>query len=322
MHYYIGVDQGKTHIRTGITNEEGELLYFCKRIYNCKSYEEISGFIISSIDEALEDKGIEISDIKGIGMGVPAVVERRTGKVLEVPYPTIYEGNSVTEMLSSQYNCPAVADVDTVVATYGEKWQGTGKVCDDFAVVTWGTGMGAGRVRNGEVVLGENNLFPEFGHWRVSDDDVQCNCGGTGCLNAIISGPGIAAEGQRVAEVNPESLLNELADSNGGKVTAHMVFEAAEEGDRAAQSQIERICELFGRMCTNLVYMDQPKKIVIVGGLSEQVSIPDKIQKIINEQCWLINKGLTECEIVFSQLQDTAGVLGAAYMAKISNPKG
>ena len=31
------------------------------------------------------------------------------------------------------------------------------------------------------------------------------------------------------------------------------------------------------------------------------------------EKCWLIFKGLTKCEVVASNLADTAGVLGAIY---------
>ena len=317
MNYYLGIDQGKTNVRVGLVDEGGELQHFSKRSYDCQTCEEMTAYIISFIDEVLAEKDVTMTDIQGIGIGVPAVVDRSSGKISYGPGFDIYAGQSVVDIFESHYQRPVTADVDTVIATYGELWQGAGKTCDDFAVVTWGTGMGAGRVKAREVVLGRDNLFPEFGHWRLSDDTAQCNCGGIGCLNALISGPALAAQGQQASE-SGENLLNTLAREHAGIVTTAIVFDAADKGDAEALRIIKRMIELFGRMCANLGYMDQPKKIVVVGGLSERGdTLLDEIQRIMNEQCWLIHKGLAQCQLEFSQLGDKAGVLGAAYMAKI-----
>jgi hypothetical protein len=40
------------------------------------------------------------------------------------------------------------------------------------------------------------------------------------------------------------------------------------------------------------------------------------INRTMRENCWLLFKGLTKCEVVASELGDRAGVLGAIYKAR------
>jgi predicted NBD/HSP70 family sugar kinase len=96
-----------------------------------------------------------------------------------------------------------------------------------------------------------------------------------------------------------------------------MVFEAAEAGDAIAHAILERVAVLIGRLCGNIVLTMQPEKIVIVGGLTERCGwVLDTINRTMTENCWLLFKGLTTCEVVASGLGDTAGVLGAIYKVR------
>jgi predicted NBD/HSP70 family sugar kinase len=96
-----------------------------------------------------------------------------------------------------------------------------------------------------------------------------------------------------------------------------MVFDAADQGDAIATAILERVAVLLGRLCANTVLTFQPKKIVIVGGLAKRSRrILETINKTMKENCWLIFKGLTDCEVVCSELEDTAGVLGAIYRVR------
>jgi glucokinase len=96
-----------------------------------------------------------------------------------------------------------------------------------------------------------------------------------------------------------------------------MVFDAAALGDAVATAILERVAVLLGRLCSNAVLTFQPEKIVIVGGLAMRSQwILETINKTMRENCWLLFKGLTECEVVCSDLGDTAGVLGAIRKAR------
>lgn len=311
---YVGIDIGKTNMRFAVSGAEPELKYYSKRTYLRDTPEYWFQQIYKGIHEAVEVAGYHVKDILGIGIGVPAVVNRETGSIVWGPDWDFLSGVSLTRPISDYFNVPVVADVDTVMAAWGEQWAGYGQTCDRFAMLTWGTGVGAAIIVNGEVAENPNNLFAEFGHSTVSDDDWPCKCGSKGCVDTMVCGGGIARHGSLALMQGKESLLQELCGNDPLKVTSHMVFEAANRGDAVALSILERVGVLIGRLCSNVVHTIQPKKIVIVGGLAERSRfVLETINKTMAEKCWLIFKGLTECEVVASSLTDTAGVLGAIY---------
>jgi glucokinase len=314
---FVGIDFGKTNMRFAIAEDRPELKYFAKRPYVRGTPEEMHRQIFEGIDLALNEAGYELPSVQGIGMAVPAVVNRKTGVIAWGPDWDFLAGASLTQPIAERYGVPVVADVDTVIPTWGERWAGIGKECDRFVLLAWGTGLGAGVVIDGEVQEYPDNLFPEFGHSRVSDDDWPCNCGARGCVDAMACGPGIAKHGRLALEDSAQTLLRDLCDNDPGKLTSHMVFDAADQGDAIATAILERVAVLLGRLCANTVLTFQPKKIVIVGGLAKRSRrILETINKTMKENCWLIFKGLTDCEVVCSELEDTAGVLGAIYRVR------
>jgi len=309
---FIGVDFGKTNVRFAVAEDEPELIYYTKRPYTRGTREEMSRQIVDGIDLAVREAGYAPCALRGIGIAVPAVVNRATGSIVWGPDWDFMAGASLTKPISDHYGVPVVADVDTVIPTWGENWAGVGKTCKRFAVLAWGTGLGAGLVIDGIVQEYPDNLFPEFGHSRVSDDDWPCKCGAKGCVDTLVCGGGIARHGRLAVERGEQTLLRELCSNDPEKVTAHMVFEAADRGGAVAEAILERVAVLLGRLCANIVLTVQPETIVIVGGLAKRSSrLLERINQSMMEGCWLLAKGLTTCEVVCSELGDQAGVLGA-----------
>jgi glucokinase len=315
---FVGIDIGKTNMRVGVAGAQPELKYFAKRAYRRGSPIEMDEQIREAVDEAFDRACVPGSCLAGIGIGVPAIVDRQDGTILFGPDYDFLRGHSITRALQERYRVPIVADVDPVVASWGEQWAGVGRTCDRFALITWGTGIGAGLILDGKVYEGPNNLFAEFGHSVVSDDDWPCNCGATGCIDRLVSGPGIAEHARRAVLAGTETILRDLCGRRADAITCPMVFEAAEQGDPVALRVLERVGVLLGRLASNLVYTIQPEKIVIVGGLTERAHwVLETMNKTMREHCWLIFKGFTRCVIVSSTLGDTAGVLGSIRMVQL-----
>ena len=310
---FVGVDVGKTNIRVGIAGDAPSLTYYFKQPHESSTPDGMEACMIRAIDEALGKCGCGAGSVAGIGIAFPAIVDRADGTVLYGPAFDFMSGRSVTRFVAARYGVPVAAEVDPLMATYGEHWAGAGRECRNFAVITWGTGIGAGLIIDGKVREGEDNLFPEFGHSVVSDDDWLCKCGRRGCLDALASGPGIARHGGNAVREGKPTLLREMSGGDPDRVTAAMVFEAAERGDKAALAILERVGVLLGRLCANLVYTFQPERIVVAGGLAEREKhgVLDAMTRTMNENCWLIARGFTTCRIEFSKLGDKAGVLGA-----------
>lgn len=314
---FIGIDFGKTHVRFAVAEEQPDLKCFTKRRYQRDTPDGMLRQIFEGIDAALSETGYAREELKGIGMAVPAVVDRGTGVIAWGPDWDFLPGTSLTKPIAERYGVPVVADVDTVMATWGEHWAGLGRDCGRFVLLAWGTGLGTGVVLDGQVQEFPDNLFPEFGHSRVSDDDWSCNCGATGCVDAMVGGPGIARHGRLAVERGEPTLLHALCGNDPECLAAHMVFDAADRGDAVATAILERVAVLLGRLCSNAVLTFQPQKIVIAGGLAKRSPrLLETINRTMREGCWLLFKGLSDCEVICSHLGDRAGVLGAIRKAR------
>ena len=55
------------------------------------------------------------------------------------------------------------------------------------------TGVGGGLILDGRAMVGSTGNAGHIGHASVDPDGPVCVCGGIGCLEAIASGPSLAA---------------------------------------------------------------------------------------------------------------------------------
>ena len=315
--YFVGVDIGKTNIRVAFSEGSRQLKHVTKRSYNQARGFDLFDEIIAGVDEGLECLQSERTAVNAVGVAVPSVVDQATGRVISIHAFSFLRDDALAANLADTLQVPVVVDTDSTTATLGELWAGYGRQHAKLAVITWGTGLGAGLILDGEVYK-DGNLFAEFGHMIVSDDDQPCICGATGCIHSQVCGPAIERQAKILMLNHPDSLLSKLVHHNINDMTSFILFEAARKEDPIALSLIDRLAVLFGRLCVNLVYTLQPEKIIFVGGLADQFDmIYDTMYKTMTENCWFIFKKLTQCDIVVSKLRDTAGVLGAIRMAQI-----
>lgn len=80
-----GIDFGKTNVRFAIAADARELAYFSKRPYTRGSHEDMIRQMRDGIDAALREAGYAESNLRGIGISVPAVVNRNTGVIVWGP---------------------------------------------------------------------------------------------------------------------------------------------------------------------------------------------------------------------------------------------
>jgi len=137
------------------------------------------------------------------------------------------------------------------------------------------------------------------------------------CVDTMVCGGSAANHEGLALGKGGETWLRERCEGNTESVvTCPMAIQAAQEGDAVAPGILERVAVLLGRLCANIVLTSQPGKIVIVGGLAERCEmVLPTLNRTMREDCWLLFRGLTTCEVVGSSLGDTAGVWGAISKA-------
>lgn len=304
----FGVDLGGTTVKMGVFSEDGKLL----SDWEIPTRKENKGeHVIDDIAEAINKKisedGLSVSDIVGVGIGVPGPVTP-DGKVLSC----VNIGWGVTpieEMLSERTGLMVKAGNDANVAALGELWQGGGKGFNSLVMVTLGTGVGGGIVLDGKIVTGTHGAAGEIGHMSVVyDETATCNCGKKGCLEQVASATGIVKEAKRFldAEDTPSSLRNLEP------LTAKDVLDEAKNGDPIAVKTAERLGEYLGIALGHIACVADPDVFIIGGGVSKAGEfLTDIIKKYYVEKTY---KECKETPIKLATLGNSAGIYGAAKL--------
>lgn len=261
--------------------------------------------VAKSILAKLEEKKIEVQDVKGIGVGVPGAVDEEgtlVGGAVNIGWKVF----NIPEALNAYVNIPVKALNDANAAAFGEMWQGGGKGYRNMVAVTLGTGVGGGVVIGGKIITGAAGAAGEIGHIHVEDhEEEECGCKNKGCLEQYASATGIVRLARRRLEKDDiPSLLR------SGQLSAKSVFDAVKAGDQAAIQVAEQFGDYLGKGLAAVAAVVNPEVFVIGGGVSKA----GEILISFVEPCFrkYVFKPCSRAKIVLAKLGNDAGIYGAA----------
>src|SRR5205823_1026498 len=119
----------------------------------------------------------------------PGVVDECTGKVYLSPNVRWLEKTDLGENLSNIFGTEVVFKQEIRLLALGQLAAEPGS--GDFLLVDSGNGVGAAAVIGGNLFNGSIPLNGEIGHVAVQGNNRQCGCGAIGCLETLISRPGL-----------------------------------------------------------------------------------------------------------------------------------
>lgn len=305
--YCFGADIGGTTVKLGLFDSEGNVL----DKWEIKTHTENEGAAIlpdtaAAILAKIEERGLNMEEIAGIGVGVPGPVS--IDGIVPHTANLGWGYKEVTRELSERTGLPCKAGNDANVAALGEMWMGGAKGHKDVLLLTLGTGVGGGIIINGKILTGAHGAGGEVGHIHVEDNmEEYCGCGNQGCLEQFASATGIARLGrEELAKSDEPSLLRE------GEVTAKTVFDALKEGDALAKRVVERFGKYLGTAISIMAGVLDPEVIVIGGGVSKAGEILlDSIRKYYRPYVYKSSK---DTEFALAQLGNDAGIYGCAKL--------
>jgi glucokinase len=167
----IGVDLGGTNIRAGkvldgLILNEASCLVFEKG----EGKTEVVDSIISVIEQVFD------KDIKGIGMGIPSLLDRELGIVYDVTNIPSWDKVALKSILENHFKVPVYLDNDANCFALGERYFGKGRKIDDFVGLTLGTGLGSGIINKGKILSDKNCGSGEFGMISYRDSIYEDYC--------------------------------------------------------------------------------------------------------------------------------------------------
>lgn len=229
-------------------NLEGEPLGFSGRPFDATAPAAIDQ-LLDAIDEVAKEQ-LPGSRLLGIGLGVPGIVDARSG-VVDSPVLG-WNRLPVGPRVADRFGVPVLMDNDVNTLAGAERLYGRGRGIENFLTITIGRGVGLGIVVAGDVYRGAHGGAGEFGHIRMVDDGPLCHCGKHGCLEALVSDVALVEAGQKVGLLGTGEGIAELRA-------------LATEGDKTARRLFTNAGATLGRAVASLVNVLSPQLILVSG---------------------------------------------------------
>lgn len=235
-----------------------------------------------------EDYDTIPSELYGIGINMPGMVEYRQGKLLYAPFAGWRNVMVKDYFIQKLNNEDVFVDNDVNSCALGEKYFGHGLDLQSYLWITVSTGIGAAIMNEGTLLRGSENLAGELGHVKVEfNAPKKCSCGEIGCLEAYASGSAITRITREQAQTN--SYFREQLSLHSLPCTAEGCAWLATNGDPTALSIFEYVAEYLARGISCAVNLLNPSAIILGGGVMRSFGllkgpINDKMKKYMVSQ--------------------------------------
>lgn len=314
MKKYIGCDLGGTNLRAGLVDlETGEVSHLTSvPTLAREGHDAVMERMAQLFTTVAASSGLSLSDIGGIGIGVPGMLDLERGTTVFLPnLPGTWPNVPLVDTISKKTGLPVGILNDVRSITYGEWKFGAGKGVDTAVVFAVGTGIGGGLVINGKLHLGIGGTAGELGHVTIDYNGPLCGCGNHGCLEAFASGPAIATMGMKAVSQGMTTAIGTLADYDLNKITPELICRAAQQGDAIARDIYEQAGAAIGVAVSNILVSVSPRRVIIGGGVAAAGNLLlDPIRRTIKQRVHVVPVELVE--VVPAILGNNAGVIGVA----------
>src|SRR5580765_8603818 len=189
--FSIGVDLGGTNLRIAAVDAEGNLL---QKLTVGAQISRGRDHVIEEMCSAIKSVagGFQHAySLTGVGIGVPGIIEKKTGRVIKSPNLPDWLNYPVKEEIERRLQSVVILENDANSAALGEYWLGAARDADAMIIITLGTGVGGGIVMNGDIWEGMTGMAGEFGHINIEPEGHPCNCGSRGCAEQLASATAI-----------------------------------------------------------------------------------------------------------------------------------
>lgn len=222
-----------------------------------------------------------------IGIGVPGII--RNNKIVYTCNIALGDSNFIKKIHT---NLPIKLANDALCATIAEYTLIDDSKYNNYALITIGTGIGAGMIINKEIYEGRNGYAGEVGHMVIKKDGIQCNCGRKGCFEKY-------ASVSRLLEISKAKSLNDFFNNVSKDPNLADLFDG----------YLDDLAEGIA----NIIMINDFDMIVIGGSLAW---FGKNFYYVLRSKIAsrLFNRSEREVRIKFAKLGNDAGLIGAGLL--------
>ena len=308
MDLFAAVDLGASNVRVAIGDERGFRKKLSEKTERDEGAVAISAQIIRMI-RALNGNAVE-----AVGVGSLGPLDISAGMVANPPNMP-FKRIPLIEPLQQELKKPVRLLNDCSAAVLGEAIFGAGCGIKNLVYVTLSTGLGAGAIVDGHLLIGKDGNAVEVGHVTIDPhSELVCGCGCRGHWEAYSSG-GNLPNYVRLLLRDREWIGSHLHELSGGDpmaITTVNLFAAATEGDDVALWVVRMIGKINTIGFADIVNAYDPELITVGGSVA--LENPDLILKPIGDNIdkHLINR---KPKICITPLGGEAVLYGALALA-------
>ena len=294
---YLCFDIGGTFIKYGILDNNGNVLFKDKTQtpkQNCRK----------TIPEILIDICIKCRKtytFTSVGISTAGQVDSKAG-FITYAVDTIpkYTGCKLAELITTATGLSIFVENDANCAAIGEMWVGAGKNFNNFICLTLGTGVGGAIILNRKLYSGLHNAAGDFGRLFVP--------------GKLIS-PNITDKMQFDYTGSTLSLLNRYNILTGKTVDGIELIKKIKALEKEAIEAYNDFLDSLIIGLQTVTYILDPEAIIIGGGISSQGDFFfDKVNELFRKSL----VGIQQTKIIKADLENDAGLIGAAYICQNS----
>jgi glucokinase len=299
----LALDFGGTKVESALVDESGGVLPG-SRFRAPTGPATPSAMLESAVESVLDSALSTLGDrqLLGVGIGTAGPISEGAGLVSPLNVPQWRDfplrDRVAGWMRNRALPVPVTLRMDGLAITLAEHWVGAARGVDNVMGIVVSTGIGGGLILGGHTVSGPTGNAGHIGHLEVGGFDVRCACGGTGCVEAVASGPRTVA----------------WARSQGWTgATGEELAAAYSAGDEVARAAVRRAGTAIGRALASATAFADLELVAIGGGFS-RVS-PDLfryVREAIDERAEF--RFVTKVRVVPSGLSDEGPLIGAAAL--------
>ncbi|MDP2929855.1 MAG: ROK family protein [Candidatus Omnitrophota bacterium] len=314
--YIVGVDIGPDNMKAVITDLQVNVISSAYAPRPNVSMEDLAGYCIKVIEEAIDKSNLDKTAIKNIGIGTSGIIDYVTGTIHDTDpvrgrskanllkfckaiegkfYVPVYIGNDASCAAFGEKTLNHTADVENLLYVYSDV--GLGIVIQDD--VYCGSSGCAGEIQLvfSGLQKDEKSVIKEYTHMRPWGVDL-----------------GVVMEAVRAIDKGVSTQILSIVGGDVTKITKEVIIAAAKQRDKLAVELVSNAARNLGVRVAYFVNIFNPDIVVIGGGVEKSGEVfMDAIKETVKK--FSFEEPASIVKIIPTFLEDNSVVLGAAALA-------
>lgn len=248
--YIFGIDIGGTKTAVVLADTGTNFIQNVK--FETKAIagpDQVLEAIFAIMQRIMREHNLTAADVRAIGISCGGPLDDKRGIILSPPNLPGWDEIPIVNLFKQRFGIPTYLRNDADACAIAEWKFGAGRGTNSMIFLTFGTGMGAGLILNGNLYSGAGGLAGEVGHIRLAENG-PTGYGKAGSFEGFCSGGGIS------------NLARTLLRKS---LSAKEVAEMAMSGDATALKVMQTSGLYLGVGLSILIDLLNPERIIIGG---------------------------------------------------------